>query len=71
MPVDEARRAKNAGVVVFTIGRGQDLDVAALAAIATRPAWFFAAPDAEALAGIYRAIAVTIPCPAGAWWGRR
>jgi Mg-chelatase subunit ChlD len=69
--VDEARRAKEAGVVVFTVGLGQDLDVAALVAIATRPAWFYAAPDAEALAGIYRAIAVTIPCPAVAFWGNR
>jgi hypothetical protein len=30
-----------------------------------------ARPDAEALAGIYRGIAVAIPCPADAFWGRR
>ena len=27
--------------------------------------------EAEALAGIYRGIAVAIPCPADVFWGRR
>jgi hypothetical protein len=69
--VDEARRAKEAGVLVFTVGLGQDLDVAALAAIASRPAYYFRAPDAEALDAIYRTIAVAVPCPASAFWGGR
>ncbi|MBK6768330.1 MAG: VWA domain-containing protein [Ardenticatenales bacterium] len=69
--VAEAARAKAAGVTVFTVGVGYDLDVDALRAIASRPADAFVAPDAEALAGIYSSIAVRLPCPAGAFWGRR
>ena len=69
--VAEAARAKAAGVTVFTVGVGYDLDVDALRAIASRPEDAFLAPDAEALAGIYSAIAVRLPCPAGAFWGRR
>jgi len=67
----EARRAKDAGVVVFTIGLGDDLDTEALRRMASQPGYFFVAPDAEALAGIYRGIAVAIPCPADAFWARR
>jgi Mg-chelatase subunit ChlD len=67
----EAQAAKDAGVVLFTIGLGADLDDAALAAMASRPEYYHIAADAEQLAGIYRAIAVTIPCPASAFWGRR
>lgn len=37
--------------------------------MATRPDWFYVAPDAEDLAAIYRAIAVTIPCLVEAFWG--
>jgi hypothetical protein len=75
VPVDvavaEAARAKDAGVVLFTVGPGQDVDMPALAAMASRPEYAYLAPDAEALAGIHRAIAVTIPCPKKVWWGRR
>lgn len=39
--------------------------------MASRPAFAYRAPDAEDLADIYRAIAVAIPCPAGAFWGGR
>jgi hypothetical protein len=39
--------------------------------MASRPDYFYVAPDAEQLAGIYRGIAVAIPCPAESFWGRR
>jgi Ca-activated chloride channel family protein len=67
----EAATAKAAGVTVFTIGLGQDLDVEALARMASRMEYFYQAPDAEALAGIYRGIAVSIPCPVDRFWGQR
>jgi hypothetical protein len=67
----EARQAKAAGVALFTIGLGADLDFEALAAMASRPEFFYAAPDGEALAGIYRGIAVAIPCAPEQFWGRR
>jgi uncharacterized DUF497 family protein len=68
---DEAARAKGAGVVLFTVGLGHDLDTEALARMASRPGYFHLAADAEALVRIYRAIAVAIPCPSNAFWGRR
>jgi hypothetical protein len=67
----EARAAKDAGVVIFTIGLGNDLDTEALEGMASKPEYFYVAPDAEALAGMYRSIAVAIPCPAAGFWGRR
>jgi len=69
--VDRARVAKDRGVIIFTIGLGGDLDVAALGEIASRPGYFYRAPDAEDLAQIYASIAVTIPCPMSAFWGGR
>lgn len=69
--VERAAVAKAQGVVVFTIGLGDDLDVDALLAMASRPEFAYRAPDAEDLADIYRAIAVAIPCPAGTFWGGR
>lgn len=69
--VGEASAAKADGVVVFTVGLGAELDTEALRSMATRPEYYYSAPDAEALAGIYRGIAVAIPCPAAGYWGRR
>lgn len=69
--VERAAAAKARGVAVFTVGLGDDVDAEALAAMASRPAFAFRTADAEALAGIYRAIAGAIPCPPGAFWGQR
>ena len=69
--VDRAAEAKRAGVLIYTIGLGEELDLAALAAIASTPGDFHRAPDGEDLAAIYRQIAVAVPCPAGQYWGRR
>ncbi len=69
--VARAGEAKAAGVVIYTIGLGADVEAEALAAIASRPEGYFAAPEAGALAGIYGQIAVALPCPVGAFWGGR
>lgn len=69
--VDRAASAKDRGVVVFTVGIGQTVDEAALNAIASRSEYYHRDPGAEALETIYRAIAVSVPCPAQAFWGRR
>jgi hypothetical protein len=58
-------------VLVYAIGLGEELDLAALAAIASTPGDFHRAPDGEDLAGIYRRIAVAIPCPDRAYWPGR
>ena len=69
--VDRAAEARARGVVVFTIGLGTEIDAAALAAMASRPAYFYRAPEAEGLADIYKQIAVEIPCPSETFWGGR
>ena len=66
----EAQKAKAAGMVLFTIGLGADLEEDALQRMASRPEYFYKAPDAESLTEIYRRIAVAVPCPGGAFWGR-
>ncbi len=66
-----AGAAKAAGLALFTIGLGADVEAEALAAMAGRPDWYYPAPDGEVLAEIYRLIAVALPCPAGAFWGGR
>ena len=71
--VQRAQAAKDDHITIFTIGVGKttNLNVVELALMASRPEYFYLAPDGEDLAAIYRAIAVEIPCPAGQYWGRR
>jgi RNA polymerase sigma factor (sigma-70 family) len=71
LAVDAAAQAKAAGITVFTVGLGAELDFLALQRMASKPEYFYEAPDAGQLEGIYREIAVTIPCPPEAFWGRR
>jgi hypothetical protein len=71
--VQRADGAKAVHITIFTIGRGQAtaLNVVELAQMASRPEYFYRAPDGEDLQGIYRTIAVEIPCPASQYWGGR
>jgi Mg-chelatase subunit ChlD/DNA-binding beta-propeller fold protein YncE len=57
-----AGRARAAGATIFTIGLGGDVDGALLAGVAGDPGRYAFAPDAGALAEIYRRIAGGIPC---------
>ncbi|MBK8540283.1 MAG: VWA domain-containing protein [Ardenticatenia bacterium] len=63
--------AKAAGIRIYTVGLGADLDEAALREMASGPEAYRHAPSAAELAGIYRGIAVDIPCPAAAFWRGR
>jgi Mg-chelatase subunit ChlD len=69
--VAAAEAAKRRGVTFFTIALGDDVDADALAAIAAPGGRFERSADGAGLEGIYRQVAVDIPCPAGAFWGRR
>ena len=69
--VEKARLAKADDITIFTIGLGEDLDLWAMEAMASKPSYFYRAPDGEDLKDIYQAIAVEIPCPAEQYWGRR
>lgn len=65
--VRAAAALKAAGARVYTVGFGEDVDGALLADVATGPGDAFVAPDAAALARIYAAVAVAIPC-GGVYW---
>lgn len=57
-----AERARAAGVTVFTIGLGADVDGELLVGLAGDRSRYSFAPDAAALEAIYRRIAEGIPC---------
>jgi uncharacterized protein YegL len=57
-----ANAAKAAGMLIYTIGLGQDVDQVLLRDIASKPEWYFFAPDTSDLAEIYSQIAYSIPC---------
>lgn len=69
--VQNAERAKKDGIIIFTIGLGDELDLWALEEMASKSEYFYRAPDAEDLKDIYAEIAVEIPCPADDFWGNR
>jgi Mg-chelatase subunit ChlD len=61
--VASAQRAKADGIVIYTVGIGNDLDVDALRDIASGADHSFLSPDAADLEQIYAAIADLLPCP--------
>jgi Ca-activated chloride channel family protein len=63
-----AERARSAGIVVYTVGLGADVDADLLRAVATRAENYLAAGDAAALRAAYERIAGELPCPGGAVW---
>jgi Mg-chelatase subunit ChlD len=67
MALDAAAAAKAAGIRVFTVGLGQDVEPDVLRAMASRPEDYYPAGDGEDLAEIYRSIAVSLPCPIAGW----
>ncbi len=64
-----AAAGRDAGLTIYTIGLGDDVDAALLRAIASTPGHYFAAPNAEALESIYDELARDLPCPGGVVWG--
>ncbi len=69
--VEEAIRAKDTGIIVFTVGLGNDIEREALRQIASKPHYFYHAPEAEDLSAIYESIAIEVPCSRELFWGRR
>ncbi len=57
--------ARRAGVTVFTIGFGADIDPSMLQRLAGNPDRFYSAPTIQDLARIYQAIAGVLPCTVG------
>lgn len=69
--VQRAAAAKLAGLRVYTVGLGDDIDEDALRAMASEAAGYFHAPSGRELAAIYRDIAIDLPCPPAAFWSGR
>ncbi len=57
-----AQKAKDEELLVFTIGLGQEVDGELLTDVASKPDWYFYAPDTSDLEGIYDQIVYEIPC---------
>jgi len=70
-PRDAARAAAAAGVAVYAVGVGDDVDAALLADLAGAPDRWVVAPEAAALDRIYAALALRIPCPPEQLWRGR
>jgi Mg-chelatase subunit ChlD len=60
-----AAQARSAGLELYAIGLGADVQPSLLEAVAGSPDRYFAAPEADALAALYRRLAQLIPCPGG------
>lgn len=61
--LNEAALTKAAGVTIYTIGLGSDVNATLLQAVATTPQHYYAAPSTSQLNDIYTEIAGLISCP--------
>lgn len=59
----EADAAKAAGVIIYTIGLGDNVHTSLMQAVATTPAHYFYAPSTAELTDIYEQIANVVHCP--------
>jgi uncharacterized protein YegL len=66
-----AATVRAAGITLFAIGLGGDVDGAYLTRLAGASARYYFAPTPDDLVAIYRQVARAIPCPAGVYWGGR
>ncbi|MEO8082444.1 MAG: VWA domain-containing protein [Ardenticatenales bacterium] len=69
--ITAARNARQAGLSVFVVGIGPDMDAPTLRAMAGAATRYFPAPDADQLRPIYAALARTVPCPSSGYWSKR
>ncbi|MFN8423497.1 MAG: vWA domain-containing protein [Anaerolineae bacterium] len=69
--VTAARAARQAGLALFVVGIGPDMDAPTLRAMAGAATRFFPAPDPDQLRPIYAALVRTVPCPASGYWSKR
>ncbi len=61
--IAQANAAKAAGIAIYTIGLGNDTNVALMRSIATTPNHFYMAPSTSDLNEIYHQIADSLNCP--------
>ena len=70
-PLAIAGDLRAAGVTLYAVGLGADVDSAYLLQLAGDPSRRYLSPRPEDLAAIYAQIARRIPCPPERYWGRR
>ncbi len=63
--VDAADDAKTAGIKIYTIGLGQDVNATLLQTVATTSNYYYFAPSTADLEAIYAQIATNLPCAGG------
>lgn len=66
-----AEASRGAGIRVYAIGLGGDVDAGFLGVLAGDRSQVFLAPGPTDLAGIYAQVAGELPCPRAAFWGGR
>ncbi len=66
-----AEVVRNAGVALYAIGLGGDVDEATLVEMAGNRGRYYFAPDSSELLRIYSEVARVIGCPATDFWGKR
>ncbi|MEO8083510.1 MAG: VWA domain-containing protein [Ardenticatenales bacterium] len=60
--VATARRVRDAGIIVYTVGLGPDVDGGFLIGLAGMPERYLYAPTPVQLLDVYRSIAMSLPC---------
>lgn len=72
VPVEEAARVaeavKAAGVRLYTVGLGDEVEADALRAMASAPSLYRAAPDGDDLSAVYADVTEEIACGADPFW---
>jgi Mg-chelatase subunit ChlD len=66
-----ASTARKAGITLYVVGLGPNMDRSVLRAIAGDPTRYFPSEDPDLLGAIYAELARRAPCPRDAYWGRR
>jgi Mg-chelatase subunit ChlD len=66
---EAAAWARSAGITIYTVGLGADVDPDLLRQLASRPEFYLEAPSADALEAIYAELARALPCPDGVLFG--
>jgi methylmalonyl-CoA mutase cobalamin-binding subunit len=69
--IEAARQAQRAGITVYVVGMGPDMDEMILRKMSSGPSRYFGAQDPLLIRSIYQDLARLVPCPADAFWGRR
>ncbi len=68
--LESAAAIKGAGMRLYTVGLGADIDRDLLRQVASGPGYYLEAPSGDDLEALYRSLAVNVGCPGGSMWGQ-